>query len=292
LKASWRKIAGIAAALLLAGGGCRFATRLPGVLAGSEPLRLAGVAATQPAATPKASPTAGAEATEPANEATAAPTSQASLVLAAVTTEESSNQPRYTIKARYPALEWGNDPRVKAFNEAAEDIALGEIRAFKEGVYRIPDDSTFNELGSSLEIDFSPTTSEKGILSIRYQMMFYMAGAAHPGLYSYALNYDLEQGETIALEDLFQEDAPFLDTLSNACLEDLQKRGRLEWEDGALPLAENYRVWNITPDGLLITFDEYQVAPYAAGAQEVMVPYDLLRPLLREEGPLNRYLGD
>lgn len=277
-----------AAALLLAGAGCRFAARIPAVALGREPLRIQAAAATAP---PKATPRADATDSGPAGESTPAPRHNTAPVLAAATSEESSEQPRYEIHARYPSLEWEGDPRVDAFNEAAEKFALDEMRSFKENVYNIPNESPFNELGSFLEMDFTLTASEQGLLSVLYKTSYYMAGAAHPGSYSFALNYDLETGQVLELTDLFEADAPYLDMLSSACIKDLKQRGRLDWEEGALPNAENYRVWNITPDGLLITFDEYQVAPYAAGPQSVTVPYDLLRPLLRADSPLQRVTG-
>jgi hypothetical protein len=69
-------------------------------------------------------------------------------------------------------------------------------------------------------------------------------------------------------------------------MDDLDQQGVLEWKEGAEPRAENYQVWNITPQGLLVTFDEYQVASYAQGPQSVILPYQTLRPLLRADGPV------
>jgi hypothetical protein len=46
------------------------------------------------------------------------------------------------------------------------------------------------------------------------------------------------------------------------------------------------RNWNITPDGLLITFDTYQVGPGAAGPQQVNVPYNALGSVINSQGPL------
>jgi hypothetical protein len=36
----------------------------------------------------------------------------------------------------------------------------------------------------------------------------------------------------------------------------------------------------------MITFDEYQVAPYAAGAQTVVIPYRELQTVIAPAGPL------
>lgn len=55
---------------------------------------------------------------------------------------------------------------------------------------------------------------------------------------------------------------------------------------GADPTPENYRNWNITPGGLLISFDPYQVAAYAAGPQEVLIPYAKLSAIIDPNGPL------
>jgi hypothetical protein len=42
---------------------------------------------------------------------------------------------------------------------------------------------------------------------------------------------------------------------------------------------------------LAITFDEYQVAPYAAGPQTVVVPFSELTNLLNPEGPAKSFLN-
>jgi hypothetical protein len=60
---------------------------------------------------------------------------------------------------------------------------------------------------------------------------------------------------------------------------------------GAAPIRENYRVWNITGDGLLVTFEEYQIAPYAAGPQQVLLLKGDLTGYLNPEGPLGEASG-
>jgi hypothetical protein len=41
---------------------------------------------------------------------------------------------------------------------------------------------------------------------------------------------------------------------------------------------------------LLITFDEYQVAAYAAGPQTVVVPYSELKGLIDPQGALGNFI--
>ena len=54
-------------------------------------------------------------------------------------------------------------------------------------------------------------------------------------------------------------------------------------KDGAGALAKNFKSWNVTRKGILINFDPYQVAAYAAGPQEVLIPYGKLKSVLRDK---------
>ncbi len=120
------------------------------------------------------------------------------------------------------------------------------------------------------------------IWSFKFDFSFYSDGAAHPGSYSITLNYDLDQGKELALANLFLPNADYLGSISNYCIAELGKQPFFEgpFADGAQPTPENYSRWNITPDGLMITFDNGQVGPYAAGPQQVLVPYSALRGIL------------
>jgi hypothetical protein len=51
----------------------------------------------------------------------------------------------------------------------------------------------------------------------------------------------------------------------------------------------NYQSWSITRRGLGINFDSYQVGPYAAGPQFVLVPYSTLKDLINPEGPVAQF---
>jgi len=127
------------------------------------------------------------------------------------------------------------------------------------------------------------------LLSILFEDFAYLGGA-HPGTFYVAINYDTTTGKILSLADLFKPGTDYLGLISSLSIADLQTREGLSSEDfatgGAAPLAENYRVWAVTPQGLLIVFPEYQVGPYAAGAQTVLIPYAALAGQLDPAGPL------
>jgi ABC-type nitrate/sulfonate/bicarbonate transport system ATPase subunit len=54
--------------------------------------------------------------------------------------------------------------------------------------------------------------------------------------------------------------------------------------EGTEPVIENFSSLALTPKGICVYFQPYQVAPWAAGAQNVTVPLEALA----EAGPLLR----
>ena len=243
-------------------------------LFGSTPTAEATIQATSTATVPAVTPTA---------------TSSPVPVLGAKEIHESSQSPKYTIDVRWPELSWGDDPRVTTFNQTAETFATEAVKSFKDGV-EMAHDPTLTDYSSSLRIDYQLVNSAHGIMSVKLTISYYSAGAAHPGSFTHSINYDLQQGKILYLEDLFQSDSQYLETISSYCMNELKAKDVLFWEEGALPRADNYQVWNISPEGLQITFDEYQVAPYAAGPQSVQIPYSDVKSLARPDGPLAAYI--
>jgi hypothetical protein len=130
------------------------------------------------------------------------------------------------------------------------------------------------------------------IFSIKFSAMGYSDGAAHPYHFSRTVTFDLEAGQEITIDQLFLPGSNYLQIFSDVSKAELSTRdiGFDMFASGADPLPENYQNWNITADGLLITFDEYQVGPYAAGPQLVSVPYNALKDIIDPQGPLGGFI--
>ena len=81
-------------------------------------------------------------------------------------------------------------------------------------------------------------------------------------------------------------------------MKDLQKQSKAKEnilddesiKDGAGPNPKNYQSWTITKQGLGVNFDAYQVGPYVAGPQFVLVPYTAIKDLVKPDGPLASFL--
>jgi hypothetical protein len=203
-----------------------------------------------------------------------------------IETDQGGIFPPYTLTASTPQLNGSDDPRVKQFNQRLSDLIESEVDLWRQGFRELPVTPLSN--GSFLKVDYTLVSQYDEIWSLKFNISFYSDGAAHPGDYSLTLNHDLGQSRELALGDLFLPNSNYLEAISNYCIAELSRQMFFEgpFTDGAQPTSDNYRNWNITADGLMITFDTYQVGPGAAGPQVVVVPWRQLSAQVDQQGPL------
>jgi len=210
--------------------------------------------------------------------------------------KERSKEMNYEIAANYPQLTGGNNPNFEKFNQAARALVSKKVAGFKkdlqndEGYEPLPD-----SMGSDLSVGYTVVLAQDDLVSIKFEVGSYYQGAAHPNSYSDVLNYDLKNGKQLKLADLFKPGARFVQAIAIYSIGDLKKQAKDKGllddmiESGAAPVAKNYLSWNITKKGIGINFDPYQVGPYAAGPQYVIVPYTTLKDLINPEGPVAQF---
>ncbi len=216
--------------------------------------------------------------------------------------KETNKKLRYEIDAEYPQVAGASDNRFDKFNQEAKNLAAGEAARFRKDMVEWAADQAEQEnqetstLGSSLNIGYNISLATDNLISTQFDIGTYFQGAAHPNSNSRVLNYDVKAGKPIRLADLFKPGAKYLQTISSYSIKELKKQSQSkggesmfddEWvQKGAGANADNYKSWVITKKGLGITFDSYQVAPYAAGPQYVLIPYSALKDIIKPDGPL------
>jgi hypothetical protein len=218
----------------------------------------------------------------PLPTATPTPDPVARIVEKVVT--EDNPQERFTIKAVYPFLD-GFQPYNLQLTRVMENSLKG-FRMEAAEANSFPSDT----LGSFLETTYETKYNQAWLFSVQILTNAYIKGAAHPGSFFTTLNYDLKSDRMLALADLFQPGSAYLDVIANFCKSELRQRNIAYSSDGADPKEENYRQWLLTSQGLLIVFNEYQVAAYAAGPQTILIPYAQLKSILKPGGPVSRIL--
>src|SRR6266545_2601626 len=171
--------------------------------------------------------------------------------------------------------------RTGEFKKTAGEMAREEAAATQDAKSSRPP--------SSLNVSYEVTASDKDFISVLFTFFEY-SGGAHPNTTTESFNYDLNRNAPVRLADLFTPNSNYLKVISDYSVRELKKLDTVSSvENGAGPKVENFHSWNITPAGLKITFDRYQVGPYVAGEHEVVVPYSVLKPIIKPDGLLAHF---
>lgn len=198
---------------------------------------------------------------------------------------------KYSVKAIYPQINGNNlSKEAQQFNGLVMNIVNNEVKQFKNGVKldvphlkNLPEEVKNNTFKMDYDIDVIHSNGME-LISVRFNIEGMRAGRAHPYHVHQVLNYDLTNGKQLALSDLFKPNSNYLRVFSKYSYKKLnatvQPQDKWMITEGAKAEANNFKNWNIESDAILITFDEYQVAPYLYGPQEVEIPFSVLTSML------------
>jgi len=197
--------------------------------------------------------------------------------------EQYAGPPSYEVEIEFPRF-IGETEDLQEINFLERAYALGKRSQMRW--HRLTefcgDPNAVTEVLSVMTASYEVSTYCANVVSIRYSVFHFGAGAAHPNHWTDVSNYQLQPVTRLSLSSLFKTTAPYLQTLSDHCVARLaEQKGQDEPSElvrrGAGPELRNFSKFNITDRGLLITFDEYQVDAYVTGASQVAVPNEILK---------------
>ncbi len=181
------------------------------------------------------------------------------------------------------------------FNLHIKEVVDDRVAEFKKDVkdFRSPDDKYKSTLG----IGYDSFLDNKYIFSVKFSGYSDPEHAAHPiGLVN-CVNFSYDRWDVFYLSDIFLKDKPFVKYISDYCIKNLKDTARAndesydaDIEKGASADSNNFRVFNISEDDLIITFPEYQVAPRMLGAPVVEIPLRALADMIDPAGPLGYFV--
>jgi hypothetical protein len=184
----------------------------------------------------------------------------------------------YDIHVRYPQLEGSDDPYIKKLNQRIRRLAVDRyqwmLSPSKKDLLRY---QTSPGGVNSIDLHYKIVLATESILSIYFISFDYGIGAAHSVITSQTINYDLESHKELKLADLFKPNTKYLEFIALYCM------GKLRLlRDPLPPKAETFSSWNLTSNGLQLTFDACAIAGCAEGAKEVTIPFSDLEPFLKQ----------
>ncbi|MBI5402580.1 MAG: DUF3298 domain-containing protein [Ignavibacteriae bacterium] len=212
--------------------------------------------------------------------------------------KDSSEAGKYWYSAKYPQVDGMPNKQIQsAINESifkTVDKCLGDFRK-DMSEWEVPYELT--EVNSFMDINYESFVLNEDLFSFSFEVYTYYAGAAHPNSYTISHNWNMKNGKFLTFSGLFKKNSGYLEKISKFCIENLKLQAKMSdyemiddmLQSGAGPNDSNFMNFNFFQKGMLITFDRYQVAPYAAGTQYVLIPYIAFYEMLTEDCFLNKF---
>ena len=185
----------------------------------------------------------------------------------------------YDLSASYPRLA-STRPETRRFNKWIRHKVLGYVHEFRTQA----DAEQRNRMKVlpqlwGLEVWYSILYANEHFITLRLERVWMQTGQMHPINYHETINYDLQQGRQLRATDIFKRG--YLKRFSNYSRKHLRDKYNIiddEWFDGGTnPNIDNFTNWNLVPDGVLLSFEDYQVGPHSFGQPEFVVPYAALK---------------
>ncbi|MFK7983129.1 MAG: DUF3298 domain-containing protein [Saprospiraceae bacterium] len=198
------------------------------------------------------------------------------------------------VKGNQPIAHQGinnNIERITKGNASTIEASLDSFIIAAKGFFEeFPDVSA----GYGLEIEQSVLLNTPTLLTIE-AFNYAFTGGAHGNYGTIYYNFDATTGAIITLNDILIDK---YEVQLKAIAEPIFKANYLEagmtnysdagfyFESDVFKLTENFA---ITKEGLKFLYNPYEVAPYALGQQEIMIPYTALIGLIKPNSLLEQF---
>lgn len=118
------------------------------------------------------------------------------------------------------------------------------------------------------------------VLSVKVMFTQY-TGGAHPMTYAKVYNFDLKTGNSLEIEDIFNENGKkvYRELINNQVMSKISENPENYFVEEFRGVNENTQYY-LTKEGINVIFQLYELAPYSAGMPEFKIPYELFKDKL------------
>jgi len=116
------------------------------------------------------------------------------------------------------------------------------------------------------------------ILSLTIDLYQY-TGGAHGSTVKIAFNYDLKTGKELGYKDIFRNCVDYKKVIVDWVTRKIESNPENFFPD-AIDTVKKFtdeQPFYITPDGIVVYYGLYEIAPYAAGIQEFPIPFSAFK---------------
>jgi predicted small lipoprotein YifL len=179
---------------------------------------------------------------------------------------------------------------VSVYYPIVEDLESKEVeKQINNKLYELFIDNRKNITAEDqLSVEDSFTARLQNQLLVINQIGYdYPFGAAHGMPIKNYYYFNTNTGEFYTLKDLFVKDSDYVTAITSIIKEMIEKQ---EMDEGSMLFPDSFKTiskdhdFYLTGEGLVIYFYPYDIAPYATGFPEFIIPFDKLSDIIDEQG--------
>jgi hypothetical protein len=146
---------------------------------------------------------------------------------------------------------------------------------------------------STLQGDYSIGINSRNVVSLRFTIVTYVSGAAHPSGAPGSLTVAVGTGDTVALESLFSDKVAALAKITGKCKSELTTLlgADLTWDGKVSSFGFYDKAWVITASGLEFNFAQGAMASQAAGQPSATVPWSDIKSVVDSKGVAGGFIS-
>lgn len=131
------------------------------------------------------------------------------------------------------------------------------------------------------QLTYTLTMNENCILSTYFERYQY-TGGAHGTTFRFSDNWSLESGRRIQMGSLFPKNADYKSEVIEQIIwqadREMQQNPGVYFEEYRMLILEYFNPvnFNLTPEGMQVYYQQYEIAPYSTGIVTFTIPYQKL----------------
>ena len=174
-----------------------------------------------------------------------------------------------------------SDDTAAAFNAMVDGLMADQGTFFETGTSKIATDDVTSDYDIATKV--KDVTSRR--ITLETNQWWYGHGAAHGNYFISYGHFLVDEKRPLVPSDIFE--GSWEERLSEIALPAIKAKLGEDYFDGSddnvASIAIDPRRWDLTPEGLVIQFNIYEVTAYAAGAPTLTIPWAQLEGVLTDQ---------
>jgi hypothetical protein len=186
-------------------------------------------------------------------------------------------------RIEYPEFVADNYPKsIKTVNQFYKSNALALQNNFRTKLYQMAVDQYLDDINNGFPVrvfealqTFALTYNQACIISSYFDNYQY-TGGAHGLTNRTSQTWNLRTGRILKLRELYKCSANYKTYIKNKIIEQIKENPDIYFENYEELVDQTFNVnsFYVTPSGVVVYFQQYDIAPYASGIREFLLPYN------------------